>query len=151
MIIGNNVKILMMVFLACILLVGTAPVAMSQEETAGTTEQNQRGVSEEKASAPEMRTIQIIRNSLSPETIEINQYDTVVWRNLNRPKGTFVLESKDTLWEDYSLGYGKSFSYTFNETGTFNFSVKDGEVIEGTVVVKERTEVISEPVAISND
>lgn len=151
MIIGKNVKMLMMVFLACILLEGTALAAVSQEETVATTEQNQSGVSEENASASEMHTIQIISNSLSPETIEINQSDTVVWRNLNRPKGTFVLVSKDNLWENYSLGYGKSFSYTFNETGTFNFSVEDGEVMEGTVVVKERTEVTPEEVQLPQE
>ena len=68
-----------------------------------------------------MYTIQISRNAFNPEIIEINQYDTVVWRNLNRPKRSFLLVSEEELFGDATLGYGKSFAYTFEKAGTYTF------------------------------
>ena len=90
-----------------------------------------------------MYTIQIFRNAFNPEIIEINQYDTVVWRNLNRPKRTFVLESKDKLWEDCILGYGRYFAYAFNETGTFYFSIKGEKGMDSTIIVREQKQVVA--------
>jgi plastocyanin len=108
---------------------------IQQEGTTETGEMNQSSLSEENKSVSQIHTIVLIKNAFSPEISEINQYDTVVWRNLNRPKRTFVLASKDKLWKDFSLGYGRSFKYTFNETGTFDFSIKGESGMGGTVLV----------------
>ena len=78
----------------------------------------------------------LINDTFNPETTEINQYDTVVWRNLEKPKRTVTLVSGNGLWEDFNLGYGKSFKYTFNETGTYGFSIEVESDLKGTVVVK---------------
>jgi len=91
-----------------------------------------------------MHTIVLINNAFSPETAKINQYDKVVWRNLNRPKRTFVLVSEDNLWEDFNLGYGRSFEYTFNGTGTFGFSIEGEKGMEGTVLVNKSRETAGE-------
>ena len=60
--------------------------------------------------------------------------------NMNRPKRTFVLESKDKLWvwEDCILGYGRYFAYAFNETGTFYFSIKGEKGMYSTIIVREQ-------------
>lgn len=134
---------LVLVVLACILFEGSAIAAIYGGETTGIAEKNQGRASEEGSSVSEMHTIQISRSTFNPEIIEINQYDTVVWRNLNRPKRTFVLESKDKLWEDYTLAYGRSFAYVFNEVGTFDFSIKGEKGMEGTVIVREQKEVVA--------
>lgn len=123
-----------------ILLTGLTTSAQSQEETTKTTEMDQSSASEENGNASQMHTIVLINNEFSPETTEVNQYDTVVWRNLNKPKRAFVLESKNGLWEDFTLGYGKSFQYTFTETGTFGFNAEGESDLEGTVVVRESRE-----------
>ena len=68
----------------------------------------------------------------TPETIEIDSGETVTWRNLQRPKLPIVLVSDDGLWEDYTIYYGKIFSYTFEKPGTYAFSVKDNPAIKGT-------------------
>lgn len=124
--------------LVFILLMGSTTVALFQGETTETSGMNQSSNSDENKSVSQTHTIVLINNSFSPEITEINQYDTVVWRNLNRPKRTFVLVGEDDLWEDFSLGYGRSFKYTFNETGTFDFSIKGEGGLKGTVLVKSR-------------
>ncbi len=115
---------------------------IQQEETTETSEMNQSSTSEENKYVSQMRTFVLINNAFSPDIAEIHQYDTVVWRNLNRPKRTFVLVSKDKLWEDFSFGYGRSYKYTFNETGTFEFSIKGERSMEGTVLVSKPREPV---------
>lgn len=55
---------------------------------------------------------------------------------MGKPKRTVTLVSGNGLWEDFNLSYGKSFEYTFNETGTYGFSVEGESDLKGTVVVK---------------
>lgn len=74
----------------------------------------------------------------TPESIEISVGDTVTWRNLQRPKFPIVLISDEGLWEDQTIYYGKIFSYTFEEPGTYTFSAMDNPAISGTVVVNEK-------------
>jgi len=129
-----------LVVLVFILLTGSTTVALSQGETTDNSGMNQSSTFEENNSVSQMHTIVLINNAFSPEITEINQYDTVVWRNLNRPKRTFVLVGEGDLWEDFSLGYGRSFKHTFNETGNFDFSIKGEKGMAGSVAVKESSE-----------
>jgi plastocyanin len=128
-----------------ILFTGLTTVALAQEETTETSETDQSSISEGNEYDSQTHTIVLINNAFDPETAEINQYDTVVWRNLNKPKRSFVLVSEDNLWEDFTLGYGKSFEYTFNKTGTFGFSIEGESGLEGTVVVNESRETAGVP------
>jgi plastocyanin len=48
---------------------------------------------------------------------------------------SLVLISDDGLWDDQTVYYGKAFSYTFEEAGTYRFSVQDNPAIAGTIVV----------------
>lgn len=130
-----------------ILLTGSTAVALSHGETTETSEMNQISNSDDNKYVSQTHTIVLINNSFSSEITEINQYDTVVWRNLNRPKRTFVLVGEDDLWEDFNLGYGRSFKYTFNETGTFDFSIKGEKGLQGSVVVSESGETIGAPLS----
>ncbi len=70
-----------------------------------------------------------------PSTLEINKSETVVWRNSQDPKRRLTLVSEDGLWEDTNLGYGQIFIYTFNESGTYNFSVLGQLGMSGSIVV----------------
>lgn len=77
----------------------------------------------------------IYSTTFSPETIEIKKGDIVTWINLKRPKGSSVLVSDDELWEDTTLYYGKAFSYTFKEAGTYTFSLEAMPGAKATVIV----------------
>ncbi|HIH74258.1 MAG TPA: hypothetical protein HA306_03035 [Methanosarcina sp.] len=118
-----------------ILLMGPISIALAQESNTRTGDQSSTSEIESQT-----HNIVLINGAFSPDTTEINQYDTVIWRNLNRPKRSFVLVSEDNLWEDFKLGYGKSFQYTFEETGTFGFSIEGERDMVGTVVVREERE-----------
>lgn len=142
---NKSFKLRILAVFVFILLTGLTAVALSQGVTTETKEMNQSGVSEENKYESQMSYIVLTNNAFNPETTEINQYDTVIWRNLNKPKRTFVLVSEDKLWEDFSLGYGRTFEYTFNETGTFAFSVDGEPALKGTVVVGESRETAGAP------
>lgn len=78
----------------------------------------------------------LIIRMASPDSVVINAGETVTWRNLQRPKLPVVLISNDGLWEDTTIYYGKTFSYTFDTPGTYTFSAKDNSAITGTITVK---------------
>jgi len=157
MVVNRIFKLGIVVVFIFVLLTGLAASAQTKEKTTRTTEKNQTmivtmnhttnqtRISEETRETSQTYTIVLINNAFDPETTEINQYDTVVWRNLNKPKRTFVLESKNGLWEDFTLGYGRVFEYTFNETGTFGFGAEGESDLEGTVVVRESRETAGAP------
>ena len=64
----------------------------------------------------------LIRGSVfSQETLELKRGEAVIWKNLNRPKRSFLLVSEEELFGDSTLGYGKSFAYTFEKAGTYTF------------------------------
>lgn len=78
----------------------------------------------------------VIYGTFAPEKIEINAGEEVTWFNFKKPKTPMVLVSEDELWEDTTLYYGKSFSYTFEKPGTYVFTLKDNPEIKGTVTVR---------------
>ena len=61
--------------------------------------------------------------------IEINMEDTVVWWNREKTKNPRDIISEDGLWDEpVHLNFMRTFNYTFNETGTYYFSLKYNEV-----------------------
>lgn len=85
---------------------------------------------------PRTFTVRLEKFLSSPSTLVVAPKDTVYWTNFNDPKRLFVLVSEDGLWEDHSIGYRESFGYTFNETGTFNYSITAFPRMNGTIIVK---------------
>ncbi|WP_321420674.1 cupredoxin domain-containing protein [uncultured Methanomethylovorans sp.] len=79
----------------------------------------------------------VIMTTLSPETIEVQAGDTVTWNNLQRPKKPVILVSDDDMWEPQTIYYGKSFSFTFPNTGAYTFSI-EGTQMKGSVIVSEK-------------
>ncbi|MCS3924882.1 PKD domain-containing protein [Methanosalsum natronophilum] len=90
----------------------------------------------------EPKTIQIRMQQLVfiPSEVEINVGDTVVWRNLQTdPQRVFTLVSEDGLWESTSVTYRRTMTYTFNETGTYDFYVREFPArMSGTITVNPR-------------
>lgn len=92
-------------------------------------------VEEAPAVDPQTETIQLIFYQARPSTFEINRGDTIVWLHRQDPKIPLTLVSEDGLWEDIKLIYGRKLVYTFNESGTYNFSVIGQRGMSGSVVV----------------
>ena len=64
----------------------------------------------------------LIRGSVfSQETLELKRGEAIIWKNLNRPKRSFLLVSEEELFGDSTLGYGKSFAYTFRKSRNLYF------------------------------
>ena len=85
---------------------------------------------------PRTFTVRLEKFLSSPSTLVVAPKDTVYWINFNDPKRLFVLVSEDGLWENKNIGYRESFGYTFNETGTFNYSITGNPRMNGTIIVK---------------
>jgi plastocyanin len=68
---------------------------------------------------------------------EINQGDTVQWRNYEDSSSKIrYLVSENDLWDEYEIiRYKRSFYYTFNETGLYTFHLKGRESIKCNVTV----------------
>jgi plastocyanin len=79
----------------------------------------------------------MVQRTLTPESLEIQVGDTVTWKNYHRQKMPIILVSKDNLWEPQTIYYGKIFTYTFQNTGTYTFSI-EGMQMEGSVIVSEK-------------
>ncbi len=84
---------------------------------------------------PQTYSIRLEYYQARPSTLEINRGDTVVWRNSQDPKRLLEIVSEDGLWENTNLVYGRTFIYTFNESGTYNFSVIGQPRMSGSIVV----------------
>ena len=84
---------------------------------------------------PQTYAIRLEHYQARPSTLEINRSDTVVWRNSQDPKRLFTLVSEDGLWEETNLIYGRTLVYTFNESGTYNFSVIGQPRMSGSILV----------------
>ncbi|HWQ49568.1 MAG TPA: cupredoxin domain-containing protein [Methanosarcina sp.] len=80
--------------------------------------------------------IVIYSTTFTPDLIEIEKGSTVSWVNYKRPKAPSVLVSENGLWEKQTLNYGKAFSYTFEDSGTYTFSLEGVPEAKTTVVVK---------------
>lgn len=60
----------------------------------------------------------------SSSSLAIKKGEKVSWLNLHEsPKRVFTLVSQENLFNNTSLVYKRSFTYTFNETGDYHFSI----------------------------
>ncbi|MCG7847807.1 MAG: cytochrome P460 family protein [ANME-2 cluster archaeon] len=75
-------------------------------------------------------SIWIENNGFKPYgNVEINMGDTVVWWNREKFKNPRDIISEDGLWDEpVHLNFMRTFNYTFNETGTYYFSLMYNEV-----------------------
>lgn len=55
---------------------------------------------------------------------------------LSCSKRSFTLVSEEGLFEDPVLGYGKSFSYTFDEAGDYTFNLEEAPGSELVLTVE---------------
>ncbi len=71
---------------------------------------------------------------MRPSELDISEGDTVSWWSGKR-QGTYVLVSKEGLFSDQELNYSVPYSYTFNNPGTYLFTVKDVPEMNVTIRV----------------
>ena len=109
---------------------------MQQEEEGVTPTPTEEVTPTQRAEDIQSSTVLIRGSVFYPVTLELNTGETVVWNNLNRPKRAFTLVSEEGLFENLVIGYGKSFSYTFNEAGDYTFKLEEIPGSEFILTVK---------------
>lgn len=106
-----------------------------EAQTENVTEGGKEAGTEQPAeTGPRTYLVRLRKYVFMPSELEINTGDLVVWRNYEDI--LFILTSEEGLFEDQRLGYGNTFDYTFNETGSYNFSVKGYPNMKMTITVK---------------
>ncbi len=81
---------------------------------------------------PTTFTINISNFAFSPSTLTVNKGDTVTWVNLDGVAHTVVGSSIDSG----TLATGQSYSFTFNESGTFSYYCSIHPSMQGKVIVQ---------------
>ena len=72
---------------------------------------------------------------MKPSELPITRGDMVSWWNYKK-QGSFTLVSEDGLFEDTELLYMRHLNYTFEDTGTYSFSVSGLPHMSMTVTVE---------------
>jgi plastocyanin len=69
--------------------------------------------------------------AFSPSSLTVEKGTTVTWLNADR----MVYKIKSDNFESPELNRGDAFSYTFNETGTYNYAEVSTPSMKGTIIV----------------
>ncbi len=101
----------------------------------GTEEGGLSGAAQPAGTAPTSHPVRLKDYLMIPPRLEVNTGDTVVWRNYQE-SSVLVLTSREYLFEDQRLAYGNTLEYTFDEPGSYSFSVKGYPKMQMTITVK---------------
>ena len=82
--------------------------------------------------------LRLINKRASSSSLDIKKGESVSWVNMeDSPKRILTLVSEEKLFDDTRLAYKRAFTYTFNETGDYHFSVVGQPRMNVTVSVAE--------------
>jgi plastocyanin len=113
---------------------GTAG-GIEEEQTENMTEGGEEATTVQPAGTePRTYLVRLRDYVFIPSELEVNIGDLVVWRNFD--DSVFTLTSEEGLFEDQRLGYGNTFNYTFNESGSYSFSASGYPNMQMTITVK---------------
>lgn len=98
-------------------------------------ERGQAGANQPVETVPTSHLVRLKNYIMIPSSLKINIGDTVVWRNYQE-SSVLTMTSKEHLFKDQRLAYGNTLEYTFNESGSYNFSVKGYPKMQTTITVK---------------
>jgi plastocyanin len=83
-------------------------------------------------SAPTLETVSIKNFAFNPASLSVAVGSTVTWINNDSP----VHSIKSNIFNSPDLDTGQTFSFTFNQTGTFNYSCGIHPSMKGVIIVK---------------
>ncbi len=103
--------------------------ATSNNSTSSTTESGS-------PDAVETDTVEISNFAYSPKVIEVKVGTTVTWTNKDGVKHDVKSDNGNTL-DGPLLAKGETWSYTFEEAGTFDYHCSPHPYMKGSVIVTE--------------
>lgn len=114
------------------------PVVTETEENVTAEENETEGGTAVNTSKGRVYTIRLDNYRASASSLNIKGGETVAWLNYqDSPRRVYTLVSEQGLFDNQSLSYRRSFAYTFNEEGTYNFTVVGQPKMNVTVTVNE--------------
>ncbi len=78
--------------------------------------------------------VEISDFEFAPDTITVSPGTTVTWKNMDSPPHTVT--SREDLFDSGSMSTGDTFSYTFEQSGTYEYYCAIHPYMEGTVIVE---------------
>jgi amicyanin len=107
-----------------------SPQTSTQQHT--TTNQPTEGTTNDVVAAD---TVEIKGFAYAPATIKVKPGTTVTWTNRDSAAHTVTKEG-NTGPDSELLGKDESYSFTFNEAGTYSYFCKPHPYMKGTVIVE---------------
>lgn len=83
---------------------------------------------------PQTYNVDIINFEFSPQTLSIKVGDTVTWTNQDSIRHD--IKSNDGNFYSIPLDTGQTYSFTFNQPGTFDYRCGLHPTMEGTIIVE---------------
>lgn len=87
------------------------------------------------SSTSQIVNISIENFAFSQGTVTINKGDTIVWKNIDKVphqiEGVALKDLKGPV-----MGYGLTYSFTFNEVGTYDYFCAIHPMMKGKIIVK---------------
>lgn len=77
-------------------------------------------------------TVKIVEFAFTPEVIKISKGTTVTWTN----NGNLIHRIASNSFNSNNLSSGDTYSFTFNETGTFDYHCAIHTSMRGQVIVE---------------
>ena len=115
----------------------TAQPTMTATPAATILETTQPTMTSTPATTTQSRNITIVNieyYSLVPATIIVPPGTTVTWINEDTIQHTVTSTTK--IFDSGNIDPGATYTYTFNQTGTFNYECLNHPVMEGIVIVQ---------------
>ncbi len=115
------------VILSIVLLVGCS--SYSSQPASPSTPKTQTS-----STATPSNQVNIAGFAFSPQTLTVAKGTTVTWTN--NDSTTHTVTSDSGVWDSGNLAVGKTFSYTFNQTGTFPYHCQIHTNMTAKIVVQ---------------
>jgi plastocyanin len=133
---------LSVLLIVSLLIISCAPADPAVEEVMPVEEEvmpvEEEDIPVEEPAMPMDSEVTMTSNSFQPDQLTVAVGTTVTWVNTNNMAHTVTSGSRGspTGLFDATLSPGESFSYQFNEAGTFEYNCTFHPGMDGTVIVQ---------------
>lgn len=110
----------------------------NQSSTESSETHSDGGASQDEAGVAETETVNIQDSAYSPANIRVKKGATVTWTNQDSIQHDIMPdEESDNFKASELLSQGESYSFTFNEVGTYTYHCTPHPFMKGSVEVVE--------------
>lgn len=133
-------KVIIAIVIVIILAIGGAVIAMNRKSgstTSGTSATSGNSQQSQSSGPTATNSVTITNFAFSPADITVKKGTTVIWTNQDSVSHTVRETDGQTGPNSSTLSQGKSYSFTYDTTGTFKYHCSIHPDMTGTVTVTE--------------